>query len=546
MDGQNAHAPHALPLHGDRQAVFRQAGEVDEKGHEALMASRFKPPGLLVQGHEVGPTGPALGHGGKDGGQVGALVDVPQQLVAALLGGQGPQLPQEGQEGHAVRLLPLGPRLHRLIHAARAPGPQLGQTVRGEGEHRGAEDGQQGHVLPGVVHHLQQGDGHRDLGGAEELPPPFGAPGDARLVQGGGIPPQGGAGGAEQNHHVVGAQGAVPDGKPRGQQLLHPPGHQPGLHQVLVHLVLLVGQLGQVHTAQLGGILGVGLQILPPVAQGLVLIVVQLSHGLGHDVAEDKIGTVQHLRARAEVGRQRDGAPLPFLRGLPGGKATVLVQEDGGVCQAEAVDGLLHISHQKQVVPLGQGVKNGVLHSVGVLVLVHHDLHIPLAPLQGQGRGVPLPVGEEGGGEVLSVGKVDEAVAALEGHKGPVELRHHVQQGGHGGGNGPQVLHSLRSGDLEALFQLLQLLFAGLPQSLGPLLQSLVAVPPLGLGALKGHLLQGLGQLIPALGLLHPLQAVNGGTQGASIVVPQNGVLLQLLQHPLEGVGPILGQFLGI
>ena len=265
--------------------------------------------------------------------------------MAALLGGQGPQFPQEGQERHAVRLVSLGPRLHRLIHAAGAPGPQLGQTVRGESQHRGAEDGQQGHVLPGVVHHLQQGDGHRDLGGAEELPPPFGAPGDARLVQGGGIPAQGGAGGAEQDHHVIGAQGSVPDGEGRGQQLLHAFGHQPGLHQVLVHLVLLVGQLGQVHTAQLGSVLGVGLQILPPVAQGLVLIVVQLSHGLSHDVAEDKVGSVQHLRAGAEVGGQGDGAPLPFLRGLPGGKAAVLVQEDGGVCQAEAVDGLLHISH---------------------------------------------------------------------------------------------------------------------------------------------------------------------------------------------------------
>ena len=147
---------------------------------------------------------------------------------------------------------------------------------------------------------------------------------------------------------------------------------------------------------------------------------------------------------------------------------------------------------------------------------------------------------------MLPVGKVDEAVSALEGHKGPVELRHHVQQGGHGGSNGPQVLHGLRCGHLEALAQLLQLLFTSFPQSLGPLLQGLVAVASLGLGALKGHLLQGLGQLVPALGLLHPLQAVNGGTQGASIVVPQNGVLLQLLQHPLEGVGPILGQLLGI
>ena len=276
--------------------------------------------------------------------------------MAALLLGQLPQLGQEGEEGRAVRLPALPSGGEAVVYRALSRSPQPGQPVGGEAEQRRAQRRQQGHVLPGIVQHLQQSDGHGDLRGAEELLPAVGAPGDPQLVQGGGVAAQHRSRRAQEDHDVLRPNGPVPDGQAAVQEPPDTSGRGPGGDQVFVRLLLLavVGERGQVDAIELHAVPLIGGQVRTAGAQGLRLGVVQLAGGVGHHVAEDEVGPVQHLRAGAEVVRQQHLAPLAGDGLLGLGPALVFVQEDGGLGQPEAVDGLLHVPHHEKAAPGGQ------------------------------------------------------------------------------------------------------------------------------------------------------------------------------------------------
>jgi hypothetical protein len=117
----------------------------------------------------------------------------------------------------------------------------------------------------------------------------------------------------------------------------------------------------------------------------------------------------------------RRASPPP--RG-PGLKALVFPQEDGRVGEAEAVDRLLHVPNVEQIVPVaGDGVENGVLDSVGVLVFVDQNLAVPVRDAPAQLR---LPAGASAGQrrerKMLQVGIIQKGAAALFSGIGFVEL----------------------------------------------------------------------------------------------------------------------------
>ena len=163
--------------------------------------------------------------------------------------------------------------------------PEEGKLVSGEAVHRGAQGRNEGHILPGVVHDLEEGQSHVDLGGLEKVLPAPGRPGDALLAEGPEVVGQHRTGAAQKDHHVGRAQG------PQGASLLHhqggiqqrpdAPGGKAGLQQVLVRLLpFLAPQKGQVQDIQLQGI-GTGrptvLRKFFSRHQGLVIRVVQLA-----------------------------------------------------------------------------------------------------------------------------------------------------------------------------------------------------------------------------------------------------------------------------
>lgn len=123
--------------------------------------------------------------------------------------------------------------------------------------------------------------------------------------------------------------------------------------------------------------------------QRLRLPVFQASHRGGHGTAEDVVGGLQNLPAGAEILRQEDLPSLTWICLPCRDKFPVFFQENAGVRQTEAINGLFHVAHQEAIAPLpGQSFKNPVLDLIGVLVFIHHHLPEPFPNLPG-GPGGP-------------------------------------------------------------------------------------------------------------------------------------------------------------
>ena len=237
--------------------------------------------------------------------------------------------------------------------------------------------------------------------------------GDVPLRQGAGEGLGPAAGRAHEDHDVLrpaGAEGAVPvgDGIALVQQLPDALRREPGLRQELLHRPVVLRRLlpgaDQVELRLAVVPLRV---VFRPEVERFVLTVVHLPHLPGEDVGEDKVCSVQDLPPGAEVAGQED-LPLLAVGGLlPGLEPLVFSQENGGIRQAEAVDALLHVPHGEEVLPVpGHRPENGVLDLVGVLVLVHQDLHIPSRHLLPQLRGGAVGPRQQPQGQVLLVGEV--------------------------------------------------------------------------------------------------------------------------------------------
>ena len=85
----------------------------------------------------------------------------------------------------------------------------------------------------------------------------------------------------------------------------------------------------------------------------------------------------------------------------------VFPQEDGGICQPEPIDGLLHIAHGEQIFPLpGNCLKNVVLDLVGILILVHEDFPVAGGDLLPQLRGVAVLIRQQLQRQMLLIGEI--------------------------------------------------------------------------------------------------------------------------------------------
>ena len=524
-------------------------------------------PGQGIEGQQVLLPLAPLVHGAEDAKQVRRLIDVPDELAAGPVSRPKAQPLQLVQKVCAVLLPPGRPGHHGGIEVLPLVGSaQLGQPVCGKAVHRGAQGGQQGHVLPGVVHQAQDGQGHVYLGGGQKVLVPVGHPGDVLLPQGAGVVVQHRAGAAQQDHHVAGPQGplVVPLGHHHGlvQQLPHPPGGKAGLGLVLVLPVLLalLPQIGQVQHVQLQGIvrpLRVG--ECRPGDQSLVLGVVQLSKVPGHDVSEQVVAAQQHLGPGAEVPGQHPPPGLAWPGAGSVWEAAVFVQKDGGVGQAEAINGLLHVPHLKQGAPLvGDGLEDGVLHLVGVLILVHLDLFKAIGPHAGGLGGLALVIQQQLHRQVLQVGEVHQPPPPLlPGIVGQKVCRQVHQGLDHRAGQG-QLLPQLPAVLLEQGGELFQLLLApgadGL-DALGPvcgvhLRLGVQLFCPLFLPAQGGERDgQTGGSLVPAVGGEQLVQPGGAFVQGGSIVCLQQFILphqgqglAQALPTPITPAAQLLQQ----
>ena len=206
--------------------------------------------------------------------------------------------------------------------------------------------------------------------------------------------------------------------------------------------------------------------------QLLRLAVVNVPHLPAHHIGKDEIGRIQDRGAGAEILAEQNSPGLP-LRRLGGiRKNPILCQKDGWIRQAEAINGLLHISHcEKTAAIFGNSVKNAVLNLVSVLVFVHHHLAVTGGDGFRQRRGAPLLTQQQAHSVVLLVGKVGcippqllPLICLREGHA-------QVQQRLHGGRRTAQILPGFHTGGVQDGAEAGSFLFAPVPQGLHFVLQ---------------------------------------------------------------------------
>ena len=114
-----------------------------------------------------------------------------------------------------------------------------------------------------------------------------------------------------------------------------------------------------------------------------VRIVFNIRRASGHNLVKDEVYGRQHFTAAAEVLLHVDELIFIVCRGFFG-EAVVFGLKEIRVGQAEAVNALLHIPNGKAVVLPGNQIQDSFLHTVGVLILIHHDGFVLF--LQGEGH----------------------------------------------------------------------------------------------------------------------------------------------------------------
>ena len=105
--------------------------------------------------------------------------------------------------------------------------------------------------------------------------------------------------------------------------------------------------------------------------------------------------------------------------------------EDAGVGLAEAVDALLQIAHEEQIIPAGggkAGVK-GVLQGVRVLILVHHHGGVILPDALAQRGGLAVRVPQQAESLMLKITEFQQLPLLLFGGEAGIKIPHRRKQG---------------------------------------------------------------------------------------------------------------------
>ena len=517
---------------GQLAAAGLEIPQMPQQLGQRLGAGGFKGGGEPGEGPEIPGAAQTVGHGGENVEHPGPAEDALQQFSEVHPLGVLPQGGEGFQEGGKGLRLPAdgvvevrGP----------VPGPGLGQLIGADAEEGTQKHRGQRHVLVGIVQHLEQRYQQLHLRRVQQAAAPVTDRRDALAAQLLQIDLGRAREGPHQNGRVAGLHGpkavSVGNGLAPVQHLPQTAGRVAGLGPDLVGGLLAgVGQTVELHRLLQGG-------EGPAGPQGLPFGVVQVAHGLAHDQGEDLVAGGQNLGPGPEVLREQNLPGLaPFGLGRVGIRL-VFRQKQRRIGQPEAVDGLLHVAHHKAVAARpGDGLEDGLLDGVGVLVLVHQNFVEPGADLPGHGGGLMgVAVGQQADGLVLQVGEVQHPAAALFGGVGLFHLDGEGQQSLESRGCLGQVGQHLPGRGEEPVLPGLQLR-PGRRADLGqPVLDRRVLGLADGPGPAKaGDFL--LDQLVPGLECSQLCQLPEIFLEDRPQTLPDLGIGL----HLPEGVGQLL------
>ncbi len=334
--------------------------------------------------------------------------------------------------------------------------------------HGGEQHRRHGHIQQRVVQYPQQLQNHRHFVGIKVPLLLAGKEGHPRLLKGAAVTGAGPGGAAKQNAEVPGTAGPQPAPLADRKALVQHGADAPG------DVVRLGKSLRLLHQAEFrlhaGGV-GIGRPGVEPLPGG----VVQVPELLGHAPGKDQIHPVAHLFSAAEVvGKENPAGEGLLLLVVPVQLSPSDKQFRGG--PTEAVDGLLYVPHQKQVlaagkvVPavrldpvraFGQAPEQQVLHRADVLAFVHHHGIVFLAepPAQiGFDVLLPFPADQKLHRHPGQIGKGVDLIFFFLGVQPPGKVPAQLPQGFHPGPEPVQVLGKFFPGAAEQRLQLLELL----------------------------------------------------------------------------------------
>ena len=396
--------------------VVQELGQIPEA--TLLVAHR-----QFIEQPQIGPFGLAAGHGCVNAVHPGQGKAAFQQSGQRLLPGFPAKLSQDFQ-----KILGFGAWIgtQGIVHCAGFPGsPEGCQIICSKIEQGTCQCGDQRNVLPGILDNLQkrpEGTNFRRLhqvgaaaGGAAD------SPGFQRPLENG----PGASWGAEQDHDILrlhrtqlsilAHRGALPE---------H--GLNPVRHKIRFFLVGVFPNRDGVQFRSRGSQRNVRDSLLQHFRTGIV----KSSHFRAHTGSEHIVYRSNHLAAGPEIPAEQ------HLSALPGGSLVrrdiipVFFQENPRIRQTKLIDGLLHVPHQKAVLPLfRQRHENSVLDAVGVLILVHQDLPEPSGDFRCRsGWAAPVFSQQQIQRPVFQVAEVQHPAAALRRRIGPVKISYQRNQ----------------------------------------------------------------------------------------------------------------------
>ena len=155
MHAHQAHtARRTCSGNGRRIAAFQQLPYLPYTVKQTRSAALHKPPYIVIQCPQTRLTGCTVLHGTEDRLHPAAVIDIPQQLIGGQFPRHLPQLMQQRQKRLRVLTLILPQRL--VIIPLTLYGPYLRQPVGAHAYQWRTQHRDQRHILPWVIHHLQQ------------------------------------------------------------------------------------------------------------------------------------------------------------------------------------------------------------------------------------------------------------------------------------------------------------------------------------------------------------------------------------------------------
>ena len=384
VDGQNADRT-AGGLGADRLeilALFEHAAQQAHKVKQAAEALSLKRARPLEECQQVALALCAVRQSAVQTERAGLVVNLPQQAVHRLIARKSAQKVQPLQKGFHLREIRSRLQKRVIIADLAIHEANICQFLLGEAEQRRAHHTDKVNVLPRIVNDAEQRHHCADLGSLQQAAALLGAGCYADALQLRNVGRRLVSGRAQQDYDVTRRDRTQLSGllirhrKAFIEQRTNALCGKPRFEFGLVRRIIVLAESVRIHEQDFGLVpLVSGLRIVVRTeVQRLLVRVREVAHGLAHDGGKQVVARVQHSRSRTEILPEDNAARLPVggIRRLT--EAAVFLKENGRVRQSKAVNALLDVTDHEQVgLVSGECAEDGILHGVGVLILVYRN-----------------------------------------------------------------------------------------------------------------------------------------------------------------------------